>query len=229
MRATVHQPAAGANVDRVLPALIMVGAAVNGLLVRVVEDAGAGSLTLGLSPFQIVTLFVAASLSLTRGSDAVPRPRIASALDIAALMLILVPNSAVSWLALALYAAAHVAFQTDERRQGAMLFLALALTALWSSVILRWLAAPVTAAEAILVGQLLAPFRPDIVQTANVIGNPETHSLILMTRCTTTDALPAAIVALSASPFCSANLMRGVLAWHPRYSALACSPPTSSA
>ncbi len=184
--------------DARLAAIIMVGACVNALLVRVVEQVGIdgqASLSFGISPFQLVTIFVAAHLSLGRGEAT----RSASPLlDALVLGLILIPSSAVSWLALALYAGATAWRTTDERRMGALLFLGLALTALWSSVLLKWIAAPVTGAEAYVVGLIVSALRPDIVQAANVIGNPDTHSLILMTRCTTADALPIAIVSLVA-------------------------------
>ena len=62
-------------------------------------------------------------------------------------------------------------------------------------------AGPVTSAEAFFVGQLVALVRPGIVQSGNVIGNPEVHSLILMTACTTANGLPLALVALAAVGF----------------------------
>ena len=82
--------------------------------------------------------------------------------------------------------------------QGALLFLAIAVASLWSSVILKWFALPVTTGEAFVLGQIMHLIRPDIIQVANVIGNPDTHSLILMTRCTTADALPHAAIGVAA-------------------------------
>lgn len=181
-----------------MPALIMIGAAANALVVTVMKDLAAGdglSLTFGISPFMIVAIFVAARLSLA--GDHQPGP-LRPWLDIPVLALILVPSSAVSWAALALYAGLEAASTTAERRIGALFFLAVALASLWSSVILKWIALPVTTAEAFVLAKTLLPLRPDIVQVANVVGNPQTHSLILMTRCTTVDALPHAAVALMA-------------------------------
>lgn len=171
----------------------MLGACANALVVRVVETGATAGLTLGLSPFQLAAIFVAAYLSFS-GYRSAYRPPIW--LDAAILVLVLVPSSAVSWLALALYAG-NLAWNAEgERRVGALLYLAIAVAALWSSVLLKWLAGPVTTAEAFLVHQLIAPWRPEIVQVGNVVGDPLAHSLIVMTRCTTADALPIAAIAV---------------------------------
>lgn len=215
MRAHVFQPGgqpvAAPQLSAIVPTVIMAGAALNALVVRGVESvaAGAWAPTFGISPFQLVALFVAARLSL--GSGAAGRPRHAFVVDALALVLILVPSSALSWLALALYAGSHAVGATDERRLGALLFLALAIAALWSSVVLKWIAGPVTTAEAVMVGKLVSLLRPDITQTGNVIGNPDTHSLILMTRCTTADALPTAIVSLVGVALLLGRPSRGAL------------------
>lgn len=181
-----------------IPALVMAAAALNMLVVAVMthvtSDAGA-SLTFGVSPFQLVALLVAMRLSLGAGENLRPSP---IWLDAVVLALVLVPSSAVSSAALALYAGYHAWHTTHERRLGTLLFLAMALASLWSSVLLKWLALPVTSAEAFVLAQALHIVRPDIVQMANIVGNPDTHSLILMTRCTTADALPQAAVALVA-------------------------------
>lgn len=197
MQARAVQPGVAAEVGAALPTIIMLGAAANAFVVRVAEAMAGGGLPLdlGIGPFQLLTLFVAAHLSLGAGEPG--RPKFGFLVTIATLLLVLVPSSAVSWFALALYAGVHAAAATGERRQGAMLFFALAAAALWSSVILKQLAGPVTASEAFLVGKLLGLVRADIVQSGNVVGNPQVHSLIVMTRCTTIDALPAALVSLA--------------------------------
>lgn len=180
-----------------LPAVIMVGAALNAVAVNVMASLGPDatpSLSFGISPFQLVAVAVAAKMSFGEG-EARPHSR---SIDAAALALLLVPSSAAAWLALALYAAVQAHHTTSERRIGALVFLALALASIWSSLVLKWIALPVTTAEAFVLAELLQLVRPDIVQHANVVGDPATHSLILMTRCTTADALPHAAVALAA-------------------------------
>lgn len=182
-----------------LPAFVMAGACLNALVVRAAEAFAADgqlSLSLGISPFVLVAAFVAVKLSLAPPAPA--DDAMAWWLDAAALALVLVPSSAVSWLALLCYASLAAVRSTGERRVGAVLFVALAASQLWSSILLKWLAGPIALAEGSLLAALLRLVRPDIVQYGNVIGNPADHSLVLMTRCTTTDALPAALVALAA-------------------------------
>lgn len=180
-----------------LPAVILIGVALNALVVTVMTSfaEGGGGLTFGISPFQLVALFVAARLSLESDDTEAPHAPWLEAIVIA---MALVPSSAVSWLALAIFAGYHAWHSHGARRTGSLIFLAAALASIWSSVILKWLALPVTTAESYLLGQMLSLVRPDIVQVANVIGNPSTHSLILMTKCTTSDALPHAAVAVAA-------------------------------
>ncbi|MCB1484669.1 MAG: hypothetical protein KDJ17_07240 [Hyphomicrobiaceae bacterium] len=183
-------------VGAAVPTLVMLGAVVNALAVRIPEAMaqGHGLLDAGIGPFLLVSLFVATRLCM--GTGEVGRPRFALALDAVTVMLVLVPSSAVSWFALLIYAGCQAATSNGERRQGALMFLAIAATALWSSVVMKLIAGPVTTSEAFLLGKLLVGLRPDIVQTGNVIGDPEGHSLILMTRCTTLNALPSALVSL---------------------------------
>ncbi|MGD9670867.1 MAG: hypothetical protein AB7U75_17800 [Hyphomicrobiaceae bacterium] len=180
-----------------LPAVIMIGAALNALVVTIVASftEGGGGLTFGISPFQLVALFVAARLSLAQNETEMPSM---PWLELLVVAMILVPSSAVSWFALVTYAGFQAWNSYGERRTGALIFLAVGLASLWSSVILKWLALPVTSAEAFVIAQVLSLVRPDILQTANIVGNPDTHSLILMTKCTTADALPHAAVALAA-------------------------------
>lgn len=180
-----------------IPAVIMIGAALNAFVVTILAslNEGGGGLTFGISPFQLVAIFVAARLSFEPDETEAPRAPWLEAIVIA---LILVPSSAVSWFALAIFAGYQAWHSRGARRTGSLIFLAAALASIWSSVILKWLALPVTTAESYLLGQMLLLVRPDIVQVANVVGNPSTHSLILMTKCTTSDALPHAAVAVAA-------------------------------
>jgi hypothetical protein len=183
--------------ERWLPAVILVGGCLNGLAVRVVEQLAAGGLTLslGIGPFQLITLLVATRLILTPRETPATLP---AGLHALALVLMLVPSSSVAWLAVGLYAVVLAIRSDGATRTGALLFLAMAGAALWSSVALKWLATPVTTVEATVVGYVVQWVRPDITQVGNVIGNREVHSLVLMTACTTADALPSAAVAMVA-------------------------------
>lgn len=180
-----------------LPDVLLAGGCLNGLVVRLVEGASSGgtsSLTFGLGPFEIIVCLAALRLILRSRED---RRTDAGWPEIVALAIFLLPSSAVSWAGLAFYAGIEARRTLGERRTGALLLLGLAVCSLWSSVFLKWLAAPVTTAEAVLIGQIAHVLRPEIVQHGNVIGNGA-HSLILMTACTNADGVPPALLALVA-------------------------------
>lgn len=178
--------------------MVLVGAALNGLAVRVVEASAVGwfrGSVLGVSLFEIAAISVAACL-VWQSSEQLPRGR--GVAEVVAALLLLVPSSAVSWAVLALYAG-HVAVGTrGPVRVGALLFVALALASLWSSVGLKLVALWLTSAEAAMVGWLLAHFKDGVVQVANVVGLPSEHSLIVMSACSTADGVPRALVGLAA-------------------------------
>lgn len=190
------------RIGALAPALVLLAAALNGVAVRLIEvwrDGAPGGLLPGLSPFELLVVVVAlVHCGAPPAPDAVEwrlgwREALVGAL-------LLVPSSAVAWLALAFYAAALAWTGRGDRRVGALLFLGLALAALWSSVALKFLAVPVTTMEAVLVKGLLATFVPEIERTGNTIGILGGHHLVLLTACTSADALPRlllSVVALS--------------------------------
>jgi hypothetical protein len=179
-------------------ALLLVGAAMNGFAARIIEHWQTGapaSLFLGISPFEVIAVAVGALLVMRAPAALILRPGIAEVLAAGTL---LIPSSAAAWGALAAYAV-YVAWNArDDLRRGALVFLLLAAAALWSSVVLKALALPITALEASVVGALLALFKTTAVVTGNVVGIPHEHSLILMTACSSADGLPKALVGLAA-------------------------------
>ncbi len=171
-------------------------AILNGLAVRIIEalrDGVAGGIVPGVGPFELIAIFV--GLSLLASSEQVTERAIGWR-EILTAGVLLVPSSAVAWLAVAAYAAAIAYDNTGDRRRGALILVGLALTALWSSVVLRLVAGPVTAFEASLVASLLGFFLDGLVRTGNVIGQPGGHHLVLLTACTSADALPRAVLAV---------------------------------
>jgi hypothetical protein len=60
---------------------------------------------------------------------------------------------------------------------------------------------------------VLGWLRPDIAQAGNVVGNRELHSLVVMTACTTADALPSAAIALVAVAMLLGTVDRKRLPW----------------
>lgn len=182
--------------------LVLLGGVLNGFAVRMIEASASGGFTgslLGLTLFEIATVAIAASLIASRigvtTNDAAGRP---GWVEVAAALALLVPSSAASWVVVALYAG-WLAMRLDgERRAGALLFLALALSAIWSSIAMKVVALPVTTLDATLVGWLLAFFKSGVVQSANVVGVPSEHTLIVMSACSSADGLPRVLVGLAA-------------------------------
>jgi len=187
------------DAQRCAALVVLIGGALNGLAVRMIEAHASGGFTgslLGVTLFEIITISVAASLvwgGQTRDRQARP-----GAAELIAATALLVPSSALSWGVVAAYAG-HLAWRSDgPARLGALLFLSLAASSIWSSVALKWLALPLTSAEAAAVGLLLGLFKDGVVQVANVVGVPSEHSLIVMSACSTADGLPRALVGLAA-------------------------------
>ncbi len=181
--------------------LVLVGGAINGFAVRAIESwqiNGFGSIFFGLSPFELVAMFVAASLIASSGKEATAAGAKIGPIEILAAAALLVPSSAVSWGVVAAYAL-YLSLQTTGRvRLGALFFLGLAATCLWSSVVLKFFAGPITTVEATPVGWILSIFKSGVVQSGNVVGVPSDYSLIVMTACTTADGLPKVLLGLAA-------------------------------
>jgi hypothetical protein len=148
-----------------------------------------------MSPFEAIAVLIGAAFVLRAPERTVPQPGLPEILAAAALM---IPSSAVSWAALAGYGFYVASKARDDLRRGALVFVLLAAAALWSSVILKAVALPVTTLEATIVGAVLAHFKTGVIVTGNVVGVPHEHSLILMTACSSADGLPKALVGLAA-------------------------------
>ena len=212
-------------IDR-LPAILLMGGALNGFIVRIAEqwqlEAGP-SILFGISPFELITIAVAATLYFESESQATQsRPAetgfgIAEGLFLASL---LIPSSTMSWIATGAYALFH-AMRTCSRtgsgeRTAALLFVGLALCSIWSSVVMKWIAVSVTTWEAGLIWYILSFLRDDIHLSGNIIGIPDGHKIILLIACSTIYGLPKAILGLTAitlflGPVNFRNLVRSAL------------------
>lgn len=194
-----RSPASDFKIDigAMAPVLLLLLAAANCFAVRIFEPATAGApsgLAWGVSPFELITVFVAASLMAQHPAT----PWQPGWRELATAALLVVPSSAVAWAALGAYATANAIATTGRRRTGALIFAGLAAAGLWASVGLKLLAAPVTAAETALVHQLASMFAPDLVRTGNVIGTPGAHHLVILTACSSAAAVPLAVLATMA-------------------------------
>jgi hypothetical protein len=164
-----------------MPTVMMAGLTLNGLVPGVVADWRGGGLHsgfFGVSPFDLVVLVVAAHVSAKHARD-VFGERLGRA-EILAATAVLVPSSAVAWLALAGYAGRRSLQTRAEPRVAALLFLALALASLWSSVAIEWLARPLTSVEASVVWTIVSQFQDDITLIENAIGLPDGSKLALL-------------------------------------------------
>lgn len=204
-----------AGLERVIPAALLAGGALNGFAARVADAWSADGLAWplpGLGPIELVCIAVAAHLVARAVAGRGPNLGVA---ELAFLALLLVPSSSVSWAATAGYAVVVAARTSGESRAGALLFLALAAVALWSSNGLKLLAVPVTSAEAWLTGQVIGLVRDDVVQAGNVVGVPGGHSLVILAACSALDGLPRVLIGAAA-------IALGLGGWTARRLALSC-------
>lgn len=183
--------------------LLLVGGALNGLAARMLESwyvEGAGSSLFGISPFEVIVLAVASFFALT-GANEQPQNHQAKAIGLPELLTaaaLLIPSSAVAWAAVAFYAAVTMTRCEGRQRTAMILFLILALCALWSSLVLKFAGGYFTTFEAWVVGIALSTFMSGVLQSGNVVGVPDQHTLIVMTACSFADGLPRAILGLAA-------------------------------
>jgi len=163
-----------------LPLALLAGLTINSLMVTIMTAMRNGdgfTFFLGLGPFQLATILIPASL-LVRGTHRLPRaPWLEAPLALAAL----VPNSAVAWAALALYAGFIASRSRAEQRTGALLFVGLAAISLWSAIAMNWFAGPITAFEALMVANILAFAIPEAAWAGNV-GGPTGGSQLRLAR-----------------------------------------------
>jgi hypothetical protein len=198
-----------------LPVLVLAGGCLNGFAVRVAEaltSPANASLLPGISPFELIVVAVAGWLMAKVPQSQLLRLGVAEGL---ALAIMLVPSSSASWLAVAGYAAWRARSTQGAERTGALLILALGLSGLWSSQILRLVALPLVSVEAAAAAQLLMLFRDDIVLAGNVIASARdaSHSLIVMVACSSAEALPKALTAALAIACALGGLRRDQLAF----------------
>ena len=181
-----------------LPALLLCGGVINGFLVRVIEAykmTGDSPVLFGISPFELITIGVAALLYFEAPEKSKTEPGLAELLFLVA---ILVPSSALSWIATIIYGAYHALRTKDEERTATLLIIALGLCAIWSSIIMKWIAVPITGIEASIVWHAISFLKNDIAINGNIIGMPDGHRIVLLIGCTTAFGLPKTLLGFTA-------------------------------
>ena len=175
-----------------IPALLLLGGTVNGFVVRIIESwqlSGGSAIFFGISPLELIVIAVAAIIYIETQSEVTFNPGIA---ELAFLAALLIPSSAASWAATFFYAVFHATRTQDHEQNAALLMAALAASALWSSIVMKWIAIPVTNFEASLVWQIISQFRDDLTLNGNIIGLADGHRIVLLIACTTAYGLPKA-------------------------------------
>ncbi|MEO1544866.1 MAG: hypothetical protein AAFR75_12735 [Pseudomonadota bacterium] len=193
--------------------LILLGGCLNGFAVRISEAVnvqGMATVFLGISPFDLIVLFAAVTLIWENRptTEQAGSHVTIGAPEVIAIAALMIPSSATSWLVVALYATYQYTRLADDRRTGLLFFAGLAMTSLWSSVVMKIIGTPVTSVEAAIVALVLSTFTDGVVQSGNVVGNPDVFSLIVLTACSTLDTLPKALLGLAAVMWLSDTLQQ---------------------
>lgn len=183
---------------RLVVAIAVIGGCLNGFAVQIagaLGGTGTQTLFLGVSPFDLVTLFVAVNFLISKPHSALAQ---AGPIEVMTLTLIAIPSSSVTWIAVCFYAA-HIAARSQGRhRTGALLVVGLAVCSLWSSIGIRLLEREITHGEALLVSNLLLLFRPDVAWSGNLVGVLDGHRIALLPACATAQLLPKALLSIVA-------------------------------
>lgn len=191
-------PHAKLDFSSLIPVMILAGGAINGFVVLIMDAVrinGTEQLLFGISPFELIAVAVAMYLLISSASQTDYKPGWLEGLIVLALM---IPSSLVSWTATALYAGILSTRLQGDGRIGSVLFLALALSAIWSSLFMNWLAAPITTVEAHIVTALLALVKAGVSVSSNLMGVIGGHQVLLLPACASAYLIPKAIVAFAA-------------------------------
>jgi hypothetical protein len=172
--------------------LVCLAACAGGLLARVVEDlsGAAPTLLLGLSPLELLIIFVAArALAQAGAGERIGAPHALAALGL------LVPSGAAAWIALGAFALWRSLWENAQARFALLLFAALALSELWMSVGFKTVASLLLPLDAQMTAYVLGlvGFAPQV--TGNVVQVPGGNTIVVLVTCATLHRMPLAILA----------------------------------
>jgi exosortase/archaeosortase len=128
-------------------------------------------------------------------------------------MLILVPSSLVSWLAVGLYAASISFLCRGEARTGAILFAALALCALWTNFGFKLFVTPLTNLDTILIQWILEFLGFTVQRNENILTQASGFSVIILADCSTWKGLPLEILSFIAVCIFGGASLRSKRVW----------------
>ena len=183
-----------------IPVALLVAGCVNGFAAQITEALQSEGIKsapfFGISPFELITICIAATLMLGPKSEA--RHSGFGWVEGTAAAAILVPSGSFSWCVVAVYAV-YVALRGGAgQRVGAYLFAGLAFAALWTSIVAKWFAMAFTTLDASMVHTVLAAVQDNIEQANNMVGHSDGFGIVVILTCSTAYALPNAMVFLAA-------------------------------
>ena len=197
---------------RTPPALaVCLAACACGLIGRVIEALRSAqpSLLLGLSPLELLAIFMAARLALsTREADS------ASPWVIwPAALLLLPPSGAGAWIVLGLVGLAQAQRTHGEARAGYLLFAMLGVAQLWVTIGFKVASGPLLALDAQLIAWVMQGLGFAATRIGNVVEIPNGNDIVVLITCATFHRMPVAIIAaLSLSAPAAARDLAPVIA-----------------
>ena len=109
-------------------------------------------------------------------------------------IMILVPSSLVSWLAVGLFAVIIFLKNTGDAKIGAGLFAALALCAIWTNFGFKVFVTPLTNLDTILVQKILQWIGYSVERSQNILTQVSGFKVIILADCSTWKGLPLEIL-----------------------------------
>lgn len=197
--------------------LVCFAACVGGLMARVMEDVRGAepTLLLGLSPLELLVIFVAGR-ALALAGDEAPGvdPHRISGLHLLAAFGLLAPSGAVAWGVLGAFALVRSLWASRQARLALLLFVALAASELWMSVGFKAVASFLLPLDAQIAALTLALLGFPTQVVGNVIDVSGGNNIVVLVTCATLHRMPLALVAALAlaAPAAPRQLMQvGVL------------------
>lgn len=179
---------------RTPPALaVCLAACACGLVGRVIEALRSAqpSLLLGLSPLELLAIFMAARLIFTSQDNDQPSRWVIWP----AALLLLPPSGAGAWIVLGLVGLAQALRTQGEARAGYLVFAMLGVAQLWVTIGFKVASGPLLAFDAQLVAWLMQGLGFAPARIGNVVEIPDGNTIVVLLTCATFHRMPVAIVA----------------------------------